>query len=275
MSGPNVIDVTDATFQRDVIEKSRDIPVVVDFWAPWCGPCRTLGPVLERLANEDESNFILAKMNVDHNQVYACQFQVQGIPAVKAFKDGKMVSGFVGAQPEPNVRRFLSQLGPASKNGKGDETNDLLKAGKFAEAARLMEAKLAENPGQPALRLKLAKTLLRAGQGCQAQTQLEDFPVSPEYDDAQRLLALAAYLCDMSKVQANGSELDNLYIKAASQLANREYGAGLYNLLSVIRHDKYYRDGQAKDVMLGVFALLGESDDMTRSYRSQLASALW
>jgi putative thioredoxin len=270
-----VYDVTDTTFSQDVIERSKQTTVLVDFWAPWCGPCRMLGPTLERLANEPDSNFVLAKINVDHNGRTAQQYGVQGIPAVKAFRDGRLVDGFVGALPEPNVRAFLKRVAPTATGQVRQDGAKFLAEGKWAAAEAAFRQTLNHGPDLVA-RLGLARALLRQGNGCAAQEQLANFPASPQYQDAQQLLPLARFLCAATKRQLpSTSALDRSYQQAASELSRGEMSGALYHLLGIQRTDKSYRDGEAKSVMLGIFALLGAQDPVVQNYRQQLASLLF
>ncbi len=245
-----VIEVNQANFQQEVIQRSYQTPVVVDFWAPWCGPCRMLGPILERLANEPNSGFVLAKVNADHNPVLSSQYGVRGIPAVKAFREGRAVDEFVGAQPEPMVRQFMQRLTA------GTRTNPA--AG--APAA------------DPLARLRQARQFLEQSKGCEARTSLQNFPTGPGYKEAQKLLPLANFLCDMGRGSSGGTELDRLYEQAADAVRRREYSTALYNLLGIVRQDKSYR--QARPVIEGLFELIGENNALTQAYRQQMAAVL-
>jgi putative thioredoxin len=262
----NVFESSQATFQQDVIQRSHQTPVLVDFWAPWCGPCRMLGPVLERMANEPNSGFVLAKINSDHNQQLAMQYGVRGIPNVKAFVNGRLVDEFVGAQPEPMVRQFVQRLPKASGGGQA-------KSSSRPSANGRPSMSIADDP---ATRLQQGRSLLAQGKGCEALPVLDNFPASPEADAAQRLRPLAQYLCAAAQGKlGSASDLDNTYRQAADAIRRRDYSTGLYQLLTVVNQDKSYRGGEPKNVMLGLFELMGDADPLTQAYRQQLASAIF
>lgn len=154
------IDVNEATFERDVIERSHETPVVVDFWAEWCAPCRALGPVLEKLAGEANGDWVLAKLDVDSNQRLAGAFGIQGIPAVKAFKDGRVVAEFTGALPEPQVRSWLQRLGPSEADRIYEAAATAERSGALEQARDGFEKALFHDPGHGPARAALARVEL-------------------------------------------------------------------------------------------------------------------
>jgi putative thioredoxin len=277
MKSAHVIDVNEASFARDVVEKSRSVPVVVDFWAPWCGPCRTLGPLLERLAGEYAGRFVLAKINSDENQRLAGQFGIQGIPAVKAFRDGKVVAEFVGAQPEPQVRQFLKKVVPDGAAAGGDTPAGLLAAHRWAEAEAAYRRAVAAAPGQGAAALGLARAALAQGKGAEAAGPLAGITAGPELAAAEQLRPLVSYLSVANTVEDLGGSDSAAahFFRAARSLRETGPAAALEELLIVLRRDKNYRSGEPRRVMLALFAVLGDEDAVTRQYRSKLAAVLF
>jgi putative thioredoxin len=280
-----IIEVSDSTFQSAVLQRSAHVPVVVDFWAPWCGPCRVLGPVLERLAREAKGAFILAKINVDNNPRTAQQYGVQGIPAVKAFRQGRVVGEFVGAQPEPRVREFLRRLAPSAADGFVVEGFRLEQQGRLDEAiARYRQATAAESGHAGAL-LGLGRTLLAQGDGQEAAHWLEQVPYGrPEREEAERLLARVQLKQGANgtdegrcrdRLAANPQDLEARLSLGSLLAAREEYETALTELLEVVRNDRGKLREKARVTMLAIFRVLGDESPITRRYRSLLATALF
>ena len=276
-NGKSVFEVSDATFDRDVIERSYDVPVVVDFWAPWCGPCRMLGPVLERLAAEPDSGFVLAKVNVDENQSLAVYYGVQGIPAVKAFGNGEVIDEFVGALPEAQVRAFIERLAPDDSAAELKQAAALLADHHWREAESLYRRLLAETESDAAA-VGLAQALLGRGRGCAAREVIEELPDPEAIPEVEWLMPLVSYLCAMESADAAAdgiSDLEAQYRRAADLIRRGNFAAALDGLLELLRADKDYAEGQARRVVLGIFTLLGDESDLTRTYRPRLATILF
>jgi putative thioredoxin len=273
----DIVDVSQTTFQTEVVERSSQVPVIVDFWAPWCGPCRMLGPTLERLTQEAGGAFRLAKLNVDDNPEIAMRYDVQGIPAVKAFRDGRVVAEFVGAQPEPAVRQFLKKLAPDESDSILAAAGAMLAAHRWPEAEAGYRPIATANPENGPAALGLLKAFLAQGKGADAERLLESFPNGREAGDAEKLRPLARFLVESERGQdcPDADDLDAEYCQAGKRIASGDLQGAMDAILGVLRRNKRFRQAEPRMVMLGIFEVLGDQDPLTREYRNKLASVLF
>ncbi len=277
MSPEMIINVTEADFEYEVLTYSQNTPVVVDFWAPWCRPCKTLGPLLEQITIESGGAFRLAKLDVDANPNLAMQYGVRTIPTVKAFSQGQVVGEFVGAQPENRVRDFFAKITPPSPFGLAMEKADsLLKSYQWQEAEEIYRDLLEQNPDKISILLGLAKALLPQGKAFEAADILRTFPPSREYNQAQILVPLAEAMVAFKKDQLDENlPLDAAYIHAVRLASRGNLLASLDGLLDILRQDKHYRSNQAHQVALSILELMNNEDPENRRYRNELASILF
>jgi putative thioredoxin len=268
--------VTEGDFEYQVLAYSQQMPVVVDFWAEWCIPCRTLGPLLEKIAGEWSGAFRLAKVDVDANPNLAMQYKVHSIPAVKAFKDGKVVSEFTGLIPEPRIREFIRSLVPSEIDLALEKAENLYKLNQWGKAEQAYRGVLAKNSEHPAARLGLVKTLLMQGDSGEALPILQNFPASREFNTAQSLLPLASALEDLNGgLSSSEDPLDAAFYRSLRLVERGNIPAALDGLLDILRENKRYRGGEARKVFLGLLELLGNEDPLTREYRQELSAVLF
>jgi putative thioredoxin len=279
-----VIDATDESFAREVIEASHERPVVVDFWAPWCGPCRTLGPLLDRLAEEHAGAFGLVKINIDESPRTASSFGIRSIPFVIAFRDGEPVLEFVGAQPESAVRQFLSRVLPDAIDERAAEGDRLVASGDVAGAEASYRSALGERPGHGRAGLGLARLLAGRGDTAAALEVLERLqPRGKESQEVERLRA------ELRVGGSGGGDLAGLRQQLAdhpNDLATRialgralasahQYEDAFATFLEVVRREPEFDDAAARKAMLDLFTLLGREDPLVDRFQRELAQALY
>jgi putative thioredoxin len=271
----HILEVDEATFEDEVVLRSQQVPVVVDFWAPWCAPCRMLTPILERQTIEAGGSFRLAKINVDENPGLAIRYGVQGIPAVKAFRDGEVVSEFIGAQPEAQVKRFINDLVPSQEDLELEEARSLLATRRWAEAEEAFERFFQSDDTSAAAALGLLKALLMQGKGAEALKLLDRFPAGSEWATAETFKPLARLLVEIEQESGESDPFSARLNQAIRLIARGNLPAAMDGLLDIMREDKRYRDDLPRKLMLALFSLLGDDDPVTQEYRQELASVLF
>ena len=272
-----IVDVSEADFEYEVLSYSQNVPVVVEFWATWCQPCKVLGPMLERLTGEAGGNFRLARVDVDANPNLALRYGVRSIPTVKAISQGHVVGEFAGLQPEPRVREFLARLAPPSESALAQEKADSLLADhQWAEAEKIYRELEEQTQNQPEVLLGLVKSLLAQGKSGEALFILNYFPASREYHTAQTLRPLAEAMMKYEKDELPDENDLDVTFRGSIRLALRgNHLAALDGLLDIMHQEKRYRSDKARQVILGILELLGPEDPDARQYRNELAMLLF
>jgi len=272
-----IVNVSESDFEYEVLSYSQNIPVVVEFWATWCQPCKRLGPILEQLTEEAQGSFRLARVDVDSNPNLALRYSVRSIPTVKAISQGQVVGEFAGLQPEARIREFLSKLAPPSEASLMlEKANSLLANHQWEDAEDIFRSLEEQNQNQPAIFLGLVRALLAQGKEGEALLILNQFPASREYHTAQNLRPLAEELIRREKNELpSETDLDAMYINSLRLAKRGNHLAALDGLLEILRQDKRYRSGKARLIFLGILEILGDEDLDARQYRSELATLLF
>lgn len=278
----HTVNVTAATFQKEVVERSRKTPVLIDFWATWCGPCKTLGPLLERLAKEANGAWVLAKIDTDREPDLAQAFQIQSIPAVMAVKDGRIVDGFTGALPERELRRFLETLVGDKQMDPLAIAKEMEAAGEHEQALALLREILKEMPEHEEARVLLGTMLCNAGRQAEAQSVYDKLSeAAREKEPARALAAQLALAKQASELGTAAAALarDPNDIGAQIQQARGMIGAkreeqGLAQLLEIVKAHPGEHGTAAKQAMLEAFGALGADHPLTVKFRYQLQMVL-
>ena len=277
MTPEYIIDANELNFEYEVVSFSKNVPVLVDFWAEWCQPCKMLSPLLERLVQEANGSLRLAKVNIDQNPNLAMQYSVRSIPTVKAFVDGHITAEFVGVQPEARLRDFINRLTPPSPLELDlEKARGLMNARDWTGAERILSHALEQNPNLDAAHLELAKCLLAQGQAERALEHLDWIPAGRAFNSATLLRPLAQSLDDMQKGNLLGeNDLDAIFANSLRLAGQGKFPLALDGLLDILRENKHYRERLAHQVILGILEIMGSEDPQTREYRAELASVLF
>ena len=282
---PFIVDVTRENFQQAILQESATRPVLVDFWADWCAPCRSLMPMLAKLAQEYQGKFILAKINTEEQRELAAQFGIRSLPTVKLFRNGAPVDEFMGALPEAEVRAFLERHIPRETDQLLDQADALLLQGDAQRAGKLIDQANRLDPDYPRVRLSYARYKATLGELADAEKLLQELPLEEQQKPAVVSMLSRIHFDRISRespgaealqqiLQQEPGNSEALYQLAAQRIMESDYAAALELLLTLMRKDRTYGEDAGRKGMLQVFDMLGGEGELVKQYRIRLFNAL-
>jgi len=287
MNDRRVIDVTEQDFEKEVLEASRKVPVLVDFWAAWCGPCRVLGPLLEKAVEERQGEVLLAKVNSDENPNLGARYGIQSIPTVLAFVNGNPANGFMGAIPDAAIRRFIDDVLPKEADKIARKAAESESAGRYDEALERYRDGLRKDPSHPGSLIGRLRTLVRLERWKEAEEAHRKMPgtvqLEPEVQTLKTRLDFAntretdgASIAELQKkVQADPDDLESRDRLASLYAAGKLYREALDEWLAIVRRDRRFQEDGARKKMIQIFELIDPRGPLAEEFREKLARVIY
>jgi len=262
-------------FSTDVIERSHTIPVLVDFWAEWCAPCKVLGPILERLAEAQKDNWVLAKADIDKHQEIAAEYGIRSIPNTKLFVDGQVVNEFVGALPEYTVVKWLEKAVPDKFRKDIEKAQRLILEEHVSEGQAILEQVLSRASGNAQARVLLAGTYLDSDRKRALELVAEIDEGSEHFPVAEAIQTISTLVQKMERPQTLPEDpVKQMYLDAIRELSRKNFDGAVEKFIRVIQDNRYYDKDGARRACLAIFRILGEEHEITRKHRRNFGSAL-